>query len=352
MENIIMIVDDLKMNIDFLAKSLDDKYVIMPAVGGKKAIEMFERKKPDLVLLDVSMPDVDGFEVLNYMKEKASLANIPVIFITGFNDLGAEKKGLQMGAVDFIKKPCSTLIVRSKVQNHLELKAYRDELEDLVNMRKKQIDASREAIIMGMSLMSDKRGGVDGEHIERIKKYTRLISDKLMELYPEMIEPDMLNRITMFSPLHDIGKTGISDSILKKNGLLTPEEFEIMKEHTVEGAQLLKKTEYLFMEVRDGGDLKTAIEIAECHHEKFDGSGYPYGLKGEEIPVPARIVSIADVYDALRSKRQYKKAFTHEEALNEINGDGERTNRKHFDPRVLEAFMLVQDEIKKMYDYA
>lgn len=357
MNNIIMIVDDMKLNIDLLAGSLDDKYIIMPATSGESAIKLLDRRKPDLVLLDVSMPGIDGFAMLKFMKGREDLANIPVIFVTGECDTDAEAKGLELGAADYIKKPFNALIVQKKVQNHLEFKAYRDDLESLVEKRTaelmertRQLDASRGAIIMGMSLMSDRHDGITGEHIERIKGYTGILAGKLAELYPELLTQDLADQVTLFSPLHDIGKIVISDAILKKTGALTPEEFEIMKSHTLEGAELLRKAEGFLADEKDGNHLNIAIEIAEHHHEKYDGTGYPHGLKGEGIPLSARIVSVADTYDALRSMRRYKAPFTHQEAMYKITVGDERTNRSHFDPKVLEAFAAAQDEIGKLFE--
>lgn len=350
MDNTIMIVDDMKLNIDILAESLSGDYTIIPATSGESAMKMLLRKKPDLVLLDLFMPNVNGFDVLKFMKDKEELANIPVIFVTGEHDSDIEEKGLALGAVDYVKKPYNPNIVRVKVQNHLELKAYRDNLELLVEERTKQLDASREAIIMGMSLMSDLHDKVTGDHIDRIKKFTRVLAYKTLKLYPHVITPNIAKQTILFSPLHDVGKIAISDTVLKKTGLLTPEEFELMKSHAIEGANLLRKTASFLTDGRDGDDLKTAIDIAECHHERYDGTGYPHGLKGEDIPISARIVSIADVYDALRSPRPYKKAFTHKEAVDIITiGDG-RTKPEHFDPKVLDALEAVLDEFNEIYD--
>lgn len=383
MNNTILIVDDVRLNIDALTNILSDKYKIMAAVSGENAIKVMERKRPDLVLLDVSMPGIDGFEVLKFMKEHKELAIIPVIFITGGSDVGAEEKGLALGAVDYIKKPFREEIIKAKVRNHLELSTYRHNLELLVSERTKQLEASRDAVIMGMSLMSDIHDKVTGDHIKRIRIFTQILTNKMLELYPGVLNPDLASLIVLYSPLHDVGKVGISDNILKKTGRLTQEEFDsmkshtlqgadilreterfftddkgevqltpdeynIVKNHTVEGADILRKTENFLSDNSDMANLKVAIEIAECHHEKFDGSGYPHGLKGEEIPLSARIVAIADVYDALKSPRQYKNAFTHEEAVDIIlKGDG-RTSPDHFDPNILEVFSIVHKDFEKV----
>jgi len=349
MNKTIMIVDDMKLNIDILAESLSGDYIIIPATSGESAMKMLIRKKPDIVLLDLFMPGIDGFDVLKFMKEREDLAGIPVIFVTGEHDSDAEEKGLALGAVDYVKKPYNPNVVRVKVQNHLELKAYRDKLEFLVEERTKQLDASREAIIMGMSLMSELHDKVTGDHIDRIKSFTRALAKKLRVIHPELLSHQLAKETILFSPLHDVGKIAITDAVLKKTGVLTDEEFELMQSHTTEGANLLRKTTLFFTDDKSGQEMKTAIEIAECHHEKYDGKGYPHGLKGDDIPISARIVSLADVYDALRSPRPYKEAFTHSDSVHIITiGDG-RTMPSHFDPMVLEAFKAVSGEFDRIY---
>lgn len=357
MNKTIMIVDDQKLNISLLAENLSEEYIIMPATSGEAAIRLLQHKTPDIVLLDVFMPDIDGLGVLRFIKDTERLENIPVIFITGEHDSDMEEKGLALGAVDYVKKPFNITVVRVKIQNHLELKAYRDNLESLVQLRTKELEkrsqqlaASHEAIIMGMSMMSESHDNVTGEHLMRIKEYTRILTAKVSELYPEDVSPDLANKIVLFSPLHDVGKVSISDTILKKKDRLTKEEFEIMKSHTTQGAILLKKTEQFLVDGNDNDNLSVAVEIAECHHEKYDGTGYPHGLKGEEIPISARIVAIADIYDALRSIRPYKSAFSHEEVVDLIEAGHGRTSAKHFDPKVLNAFEMVKEDFSRV-DY-
>lgn len=365
MNKTILIVDDVTLNIDALKSILMDDYSIMVALSGESAIKLINRRRPDLVLLDVYMPGIDGFGVLQYMKKFNEFDNIPVIFVTGEHDPNTEEKGLEMGAVDYIKKPYNGAVVKAKVKNHLELKAYRDNLELLVNERTKELDerrkqleestrqlaASHEAIIMGMSLMSESHDDVTGKHIERIKTLTKILSSKILELYPDLMTADMADKIALFSPLHDVGKVCIPDKILKKMGPLFKDEFDVMKTHTLHAADLLRKTE-CFLPSNEGVELNVAIEIAESHHEKYDGTGYPHGLKGMEIPLSARIVSVADVYDALRSDRPYKRAFSHEEAVDIILSGDEKTTPEQFDPMVLEVFCLVSDEFNKTYEAA
>ncbi|MDR1704854.1 MAG: response regulator [Clostridiales bacterium] len=357
MSDKILIVDDNLINLALLSNILEDHYEIITAESGEEAISLLGSQTPDLVLLDVFMPGIDGFGVMEYMKNQKRLANIPVIFVTGADDDISEERGINMGAMDYVRKPFVATIVESKVRNHLELKRYRDSLESMVEKRTKELEertnqlaASREAIIMGMSLMSETHDKVTGEHITRIKYYTRLISERLSELYPDILPKEAIEDITLFSPLHDLGKVGVPDSILHKSGALTAEEFDIMRKHTVDGGELLRNTGSFLMNGQDGDDLRVAIEIAECHHEKYDGSGYPSGIAGDDIPISARIVALADIYDALRSPRPYKLAFTHNEAKDIILFGDRITRPEHFDPRVLEVFRELHMECDRIFN--
>jgi putative two-component system response regulator len=342
---LILIVDDMLINLALLSNILNKDYEVVTAESGEEAIGMFKNLTPDLVLLDLYMPGIDGFEVMEYMKRHERLASIPVIFVTGADDAILEERGIKMGAMDYVRKPFVATIVESKVRNHLELKRYRVHLETVVKERTKELEertnqlaASREAIIMGMSMMSETHDKVTGEHITRIKYYTKLLAERISELYPEILPKEDIGDITLFSPLHDLGKVGVPDSILHKSGALTEEEMEIMRRHTVDGGDLLRKTGGFLKSSQDSDNLRIAIEIAECHHEKYDGTGYPKGIAGDLIPISARIVALADVYDALRSPRPYKNPLTHDSAKDIILQGDRITKPDHFDPRVLEAF--------------
>lgn len=342
----ILIVDDSPQNVEALRSMLEGKYAVYMAKNGKAALRIMGKMQPDLVLLDVVMPDMDGFEVMRRIRENPAYNNIPVIFVTSDTDSFSEARGLMLGAADYIAKPYNSDIVGIKVKNQLENKLYRDNLEHLVEQRTEELLLSQSAIIMGMSLLAEGRDLGTGEHLQRIQKYVDLLGREVHRVHPAMLSVSEWKRITMLCPLHDIGKIMVSDSILLKPGQLTEEEENIIKEHTQNGADVLRKTQ-LFLP--GGVDiLEDAAVIAECHHERFDGSGYPRGLRGEEIPVAARIVALADVYDALTSERKYKEAFVHERAVDIIlYGDG-RTSPGHFDPLILELFKGVAAEFAKV----
>ena len=344
-EHSVLIVDDSKENIGALRGMLEDSYTLYVAANGERALRVMDKNRPDIVLLDVMMPGIDGFEVLRRMKKDSRFLHTPVIFITGSDDSFSEARGLTLGAADYITKPYNPDIVNIKVHNQMDNKMHRDGLEILVEERTKELRKTQEGIIFGMSLMAERRDFSTGEHLKRMKRITEILAEGLHAKHPDILPTyKEVNNIVAYSPLHDVGKVAISDSILLKPGKLTDEEFEIMKSHSTQGADILIDTRELLESGAD--DLTVAVDIAMGHHEKYDGTGYPKRLKGNEIPLSARIVALADVYDALTSKRHYKAAFTHEEAMNIILvGDG-RTKPEHFDPAVLEVFKQCSDTIK------
>ncbi|MCL1862501.1 MAG: response regulator [Defluviitaleaceae bacterium] len=356
MTNTIMAIDDVPENLIILEAILQDNYHIVTADGGATALKLLkEGPEPDLILLDLSMPEMDGFQFLEKIREVPAYNKIPVIFVTGSNDVYSEEKGLDLGAVDYIKKPYEPKIIRVKIRNHIELKTYRDNLSEAVAIRTRQLEerteelyAAHSAIIMGMALLSESRDKVTGSHIVRIKGLTHILASKVCEWYPAFVSPELVEIITTYSSLHDVGKVSVPDSVLMKKGKLTEKEFDEMKGHTHGGGDLLRQISELLP--HDQSHISIAIEIAESHHERFDGTGYPKNISGENIPISARIVALADVYDALRSTRPYKEGFTHEQALDIItNGDG-RTDPKHFDPIVLRAFKEVHEEMRDLFD--
>ena len=337
MMNTVLVVDDNEINVELLDAMLSDDYIVYKALGGLEALDVLKTIRPDLVLLDIIMPDIDGFEVIQRIKADPMLEKIPVMFVTGAISFESESRGLELGAIDYITKPFNHYIVRSKVKNQMELAAYRTQLEQIVDERTKAVVAAEEAIIMSLALLAEKHDEGTGAHLVRVKDITKRIAVQLNKKHPELISQTHVGLIPLLSPVHDIGKIGVPDGILLKNGPLDRDEFEQMKRHTIHGTEVLQETALHMGKNLELIDI--SMEIVENHHEKFNGNGYPNNKKGLEIPLSARIVSVADVYDALVSERPYKKSFTHEQAMSIITeGDG-RTSPDDFDPVVMEAFV-------------
>lgn len=341
----ILIVDDIAENIHILIETLKDNYTIMAANNGEKALKLAcGKNKPDLILLDIIMPDMDGYEVCKKLKSNNETQNIPVIFITALSEDVNESQGLKLGAVDYITKPFIPELVMARINNHIQLKLYRDHLEDLVKERTKELSITQDVTINSLAILAEYRDNETGEHIRRTQYYIKLLAQQLQKLpeYENQLNPSIIDTLYKSAPLHDIGKVAIPDSILLKPGKLTPEEFEVMKKHTDFGKEALEKAEVTLD--KTNSFLHCAKEIAFTHHEKWNGTGYPRGLMGEEIPLEGRIMALADVYDALISKRVYKKPFTHEVAKSIIiEGRGE-----HFDPAVVDIFIEFEEEFRKI----
>ena len=342
-KNTVLIVDDQEINVEILRNMLDGTYNVYSAFNGQEALEVLDKTEVDLVFLDLVMPVMDGFEVLENIKKDQRFRNLPVIFITSETDSFSEARGLSLGAVDYIRKPYESNIVGIKCKNHIENKMYRDDLESVVEERTNEISASREAIIMAMSLLAEGRDQETGDHIRRMQGYTKIIAKQILKNHPELLSKEEVSYVTSMAPLHDVGKINIPDAILLKPGKLTTQEFDVMKSHTILGAEVLKETAKFMRGYKN--TLNYAYQITAYHHEKNDGTGYPNGLVGDEIPISSAICSLADVYDALTSERPYKKAFTHAQAMEIITvGDG-RVMPSHFNPVVLEAFRQAEKEI-------
>ena len=332
----IFIVDDTGSNIDTLMAVLGDEYDLRVAVDGETALQALQKTDlPDLILLDIMMPGMDGYEVCTRLKSSARTRGISIIFITALSESSEQEKGLSLGAEDYITKPFDPAIVRARVRIQLELKSYRDHLEEQVALRNEELAHAQEATIASMAIMAEYRDPETGGHIQRTKSYIRALAAELSQENPQLISEQMQAILYQAAPLHDIGKVAIPDAILLKPARLTAEEFSTMEKHTIYGSEAIRRTETIH-----GRNelLRVAAEIAEFHHEKWDGSGYPHGRKGKAIPICARLMTIADVYDALISKRPYKEALTHEQAVKTIlEGDG-YTHPDHFDPQILACF--------------
>lgn len=335
----LLVVDDTPSNIHVLMDGLKDHYTFLAAARGARGLELARTAEPDLILLDVSMPEMDGYQVLKALREDVRTAGIPVIFVTGRNDEDDEEQGLDMGAVDYITKPFRLNAVRARIQNHLELKAHRDNLEQMVADQVRETTDSHLSTILAMSKLAESRDGETGYHLEKTRQYCRILAAHLAQLglYQEIVDDDFVHSIYQASPLHDIGKVAIPDQVLKKADRLTEDEYEIMKSHTLRGAETLASVSDLHP---GNAFLKLGMEIARWHHEKWDGSGYPDQLCGAQIPLSARIMAVADVYDALTSERCYKAAMSHQEALDIIRSQ----SGKHFEPALVAALEDIQHE--------
>ncbi|WP_245637003.1 HD-GYP domain-containing protein [Azospirillum thiophilum] len=330
---------------------LRDSYKVKVANGGEKALRIARTvPRPDLILLDIMMPDIDGYRVCRDLKADPATRDIPVVFLTALAEQEDERIGLELGAVDYITKPIGAPILQARVRNHLNLKAAADFLRDKtryleaeVERRTADMRAIQDVTIVAMASLAETRDNETGAHIRRTQHYVRALAEELQghPRFAAVLTDDMIDLLFKSAPLHDIGKVGIPDAILLKPGKLTAGEWEVMRSHATQGAAAIAQAEAML----GGGTasfLHLAREIAESHHEKWDGSGYPRGLKGEEIPLSARLMALADVYDALISKRVYKDPMPHEEAAG-IIADG---RGRHFDPDVADAFLRNADRFK------
>ena len=343
----VLVVDDNTSILLMLKRALRTICDVSTATDGAGALKAVKELQPQLILLDVNLPDATGYDVCVALKSDPALSAIPVIFVTGNTSAADEQRGFEIGAVDFIRKPLSASAVKARVQAHLNLKANRDSLALRVEESDDEVRRSRDAIIAGMAILAESRDAETGAHVLRTQQYVRALVEALYVSHPETLSHVDINLIAQSAALHDIGKVSIPDDILLKRGALTEVEFEVIKGHSVAGADVIRRTEQL---LGPNSFLSIAARIAEFHHEKWDGSGYPHGLVGEEIPVEARIMALADVYDALRSARPYKAAFSHKETGDIIlNGDG-RTMPSHFWQPALDAFTMVESAFSGIRD--
>lgn len=348
-KNTILVVDDEPVNIMVLSDLLKSDYRVIAAKSGEQAIARTQGDiAPDLILLDIMMPDMDGYEVCRTLKSNPDTASIPVIFITAMNEEVDEEKGLKAGAVDYITKPISPAIVQARVRSHLALKVAQDSLarqneilEEKVQERTEELSVTQDITIHALASLAETRDNETGNHIRRTQHYVKALALELRDagLHIDELTDTNIDLIYKSAPLHDIGKVGIPDRILLKPGKLTDEEFVIMMTHAQLGADAISAAEDNANNT-ETSFLRYAREISACHHEKWDGSGYPNKLAGQDIPLSGRLMAVADVYDALISARVYKPAFSHEKATGIIlEGRG-----KHFDPDIVDAFSRVEDK--------
>ena len=333
----ILVVDDNDINLSVAESALEEHYRVMTLPSATKMFALLEKiPVPDLILLDIEMPEIDGFEALLRLKSNKLHASIPVIFLTSMTDAEIEVRGFQLGVVDFITKPFSAPVLLNRIKTHLGI-------DEIIRERTAQLESLKNGIVFVLSDMVENRDHGTGGHVERTTMYIEILLRAMLENveYSENIRFMDIESLISSARLHDVGKITVSDLILNKPGKLTDEEFDKMKHHTVEGARIIDQ---IVSRTDNVEFLRNAKLFTNAHHERWDGKGYPYGLKGEEIPMQGRIMAIADVYDALISERPYKKPFTHEEACKIIK-DGAGTQ---FDPALVDVFLAVEGDFAQV----
>ncbi len=348
MKRTILVVDDDRLNLMVAQKLLAEDYHVAAVNSGELALRYLGKNNPDLVLLDIQMPEMDGFEVMRKMQQDERWRKIPVIFLTADRTAETEEECFKLGAVDYIGKPFVPAIMMQRIHRSIELEDYRRSLEHMVELQLQRITQLQQDIIFSMANLIESRDGTTGEHVKRTSGYVNLLVEKMQErgLYKEMLTREYVDYLRKASPLHDIGKIAIPDAVLQKPGKLTKEEYEMIKIHAQEGGRLIREN---MSRIAEQEFVEVACDMAACHHEKWAGNGYPEGLKGEEIPLSARILAIADVFDALVSERQYKKGMPLEEAFAIM----EYERGKSFEPELLDVFLAAEDELRQlMAEYA
>ena len=331
----IFIVDDNKSNLFTAKTALDGVYKTYALLSAERMFKIAERIIPDLILLDVNMPEMDGFEAMRILKSDERWKAIPVVFLTARNDAEAEIRGFEMGALDFINKPFSPPVLIKRIETHIET-------DKLIKESQKALREVNDATIGVIVDLIDTRDETTGGHVMRTQVYLGLLVDEILRssVYEDEVSEWDKNILLSSAQLHDVGKIGISDLILNKPGKLTEDEFNIIKRHCDKGEMVISR---IIERVDNDVFLYHAKRFAAYHHEKWNGAGYPRGLSGRDIPLEGRILAIADVYDALVSKRPYKERFTHEQAVEIIQKD----SGIHFDPKIVEAFLNVANDFRE-----
>ncbi|MCR4610296.1 MAG: response regulator [Lachnospiraceae bacterium] len=357
MDKTILIVDDDEMERKMICDILSDEYYILEAESGKDALKTIESRGNSIsgIVLDYMMPEVNGLEVLEKMKATGMIKKIPVLVLTGDKQSDIETKCLTLGAVDYMRKPIEALLIKTRVTNACEINAYKKDLEaqvakqmDTLQKQNRLLSIQAERIKKSQEKMGDVLGSIveyrnveSGDHVLKVKEFTRIIARCYMELYPDSgLTNDRIDTIVSASALHDVGKISIPDSVLLKPGRLDEYEYELIKSHTIRGAEMLENVDGVWSDEFK----RCCANICKYHHEKYDGEGYPYGIVGDEIPLEAQLVSIADVYDALVSERIYKKAYSFDKSFHLIiTGEA-----GVFSPKILECFRKSREKLEKV----
>ena len=346
----LLISDDTDSNIDILVEAFADDYDVMVATDGPSTLEAVEKVMPDLILLDVMMPGMDGFEVCRRLKKETRFEQIPIIFLTAMDQLSSKEEGFRVGGVDYVTKPFDILEVKARVLTHISLLLARrslanqnEVLEERVRERTEELNHTQNVTIASLASLAETRDNETGWHIKRSKAYVVILIESLKDNpnFGELKDREIEELIIKSAPLHDIGKIGVPDSILLKPGPLTHDEFEEMKKHTILGSEALLVAE---RELGSNSFLRIAAEMCRSHHEKWNGEGYPDGLSGRGIPLAGRLMAVADVYDALISSRVYKPPFSHADATTIIL-EGKGT---HFDPDIIDAYEKVHRKFEQI----
>jgi len=331
----IFVVDDSDTNLSMAEAALEECYRVMTMPSAEKMFDLLEKITPDLILLDIEMPQMDGFEALKRLKAEDRWSGIPVMFLTGRTDADVEVHGFEMGAVDFVTKPFSAPVLQNRIKTHLDI-------DGIIHERTEHLRRLQNGIIYVLADMVENRDKRTGGHIERTSKYIHILIDNLKArgVYADQMYGWDVDKIISSARMHDLGKITITDLIVNKPGKLTPDEYEVMKTHAVEGERIIDE---IITRTGEGEFLRNAKLFAGSHHERWDGKGYPRGLKGEEIPLHGRIMAIVDTYDALVSDRPYKKAFTDDEAVRIIR----ENSGVYYDPKIVEIFC--EEEVREQF---
>jgi putative two-component system response regulator len=335
---VIFVVDDSDTNLTMAEEALDEQYHVMTMPSAAKMFALLGKITPDLILLDIEMPEMNGFEALKKLKSNELWAGIPVMFLTGRTDAAVEVQGFEMGALDFVTKPFSVPVLQNRIKTHLDI-------DEIIRERTAQLHRLQNGIVSVLADMVENRDKGTGGHIERTSRYIKILIDEMKKrgVAVEEINSWDIEQTISSARMHDLGKISITDIIVNKPGKLTSDEYELMKAHAVEGERIIDE---IVARTGEGEFLRSARLFAGYHHERWDGSGYPRGLKGPQIPLQGRIMAIVDVYDALVSERPYKRAFSDEEAVNIIM-EGAGT---HYDPEIVKVFYESKDLFRAVKD--
>ncbi|MCI5750873.1 MAG: response regulator [Oscillospiraceae bacterium] len=338
----LLIIDDNKINLSAAKNALAGNYKITAVTSGTQALRFLEHNTCDLILLDINMPEMDGFEVMGRIRSNPELSDIPIIFLTSDNDPQTESRCLEAGAMDFISKPFMQNVMLSRISRTLELEALRRDLSVQLEARTRHIKYIQDMMVLGMAAMVESRDLSTGGHIKRTSMVVKIFAERLSKEH-DTLKRSFLDMVIRAAPMHDLGKIAVDDRVLRKQGKFTPEEYAEMKKHSAEGSRIVKQ---ILEGVEEEKFVRIAENVAHYHHEKWDGTGYPDGLAGEAIPIEARIMALADVFDALVSKRCYKEAYSYDTAFSIIDS----SIGTHFDPQLGRLFLKSRPELEALYN--